>query len=249
MQMEKNSLIERLNEYIGKVDSEWINTLKGASKEDIELLKKYSGLKEYNLELPNSFMEFIERAGEGDGGLISDVLNGDFSIKELVETNKEIYEMWSETMHPLEFEFLYDELGMPYIIKLGNDNLIEYEDTCYISSSFEKLLFQCAVRKYEDMFYKKKICFGASIKTFQESRGKRKDDTIIAIMNELITKYDLECAWFNDEYFFYAYNNDFSIILLKRVAMSGQVMGNNISQMEDFLKQLLPIIGAEIQKK
>lgn len=248
MQMERTSLIERLNEYIGKVDSKWINSLKGACKEDIELLIKYSGLKDFGLELPDSFMEFIECAGEGDGGLISDVLNGDFSIKELVETNKEVYEMSPETSHPLEFEFLYDELGMPYIIKLENNNAIEYEDTCYISSSFEKMLFQCAIRKYEKMFYDRKICFGSSIKSFEESRTMRKDDTIISIMDEMIKEYDLQCAWFNDEYFFYAHNNDFSIILLKRVAIAGQLMGNNISQMENFLKQLLPIIGAEIQR-
>ncbi len=247
MQMEKASLIERLNFYIGKVDDAWISSLIGASKEDIDLLKKYSGLKEHNLELPNSFIEFIDKAGEGDGGLISNVLNGKMSVKRLVDINKGIYEMWPETMHPFEFEFLYDEVGIPYIIKLGNNNEIEYENTCYISSSFENLLFQCAVRKYEEMFYKKKIRFGASIKSFKESKNRRKEDTIMSIMDELIKEYNLECAWFNDNYFFCARNDIFSIILLKRVAMAGQLSGNDISQMDDFLRRLLPMIGAEIQ--
>lgn len=249
MQKEKTLLIERLNKYINKVDPEWINRIKGASREDVELLKKYSGVKEKNLELPGAFIEFVESAGEGDGGLISDILNGEFSIKELVETNKEIYELWPETMKPSEFEFLYDELGMPYIINLGNNNVIEYEDTCHISSSFENLLFQCAICKYEDKFYKNKIRFGASIKSFEDARKKRNGDTLVSIMKELIEEYDLEGTWFNDEYFFYAHNTEFSIILMKRVAIAGQLMGNNISQMEKLLERLLPSIGAKIQRK
>ena len=69
----------------------------------------------------------------------------------------------------------------------------------------------------------------------------------MSIMDELIKEYNLECAWFNDNYFFFLRNDIFSIILLKRVAMAGQLSGNDISQMDDFLRRLLPMIGAEIQ--
>lgn len=248
MQIVSKSIVERLNEYIKLADPGWLTKLKPANEKDIEFLKKYVGLTNENLNMMDSFIEFARYAGEGDSGLISSILKGKFSIKDLVQRNAEIYGILPKDINSNEFEFLTDEVGMDYMIELKEGGRIFYEDTCYISSSFEHLLFQCSIRKYEEMFYKDNIYFGSSIQSFQESRKRRKDDTLSCIMQRLVEEYDLQTPWFNDEYFFYAYGKGFSIFLLKRVAVAGKIMGDNIFQIQHILKKVLPIIGACIQK-
>lgn len=49
--------------------------------------------------------------------------------------------------------------------------------------------------------------------------------------------------------FFHAHNKDISIIPDKRGAVAGKIMGNDMQQMEEFIKPLLDTIGATIQKK
>ena len=209
MQIVSKSIVERLNEYIKLADPGWLTKLKPANEKDIEFLKKYVGLTNENLNVMDSFIEFARYAGEGDSGLISSILKGKFSIKDLVQRNAEIYGILPKDINSNEFEFLTDEVGMDYMIELKEGGRIFYEDTCYISSSFEHLLFQCSIRKYEEMFYKDNIYFGSSIQSFQESRKRRKDDTLSCIMQRLVEEYDLQTPWFNDEYFFMHMGRDF----------------------------------------
>lgn len=250
-------IINKLNDYISAVDSGWINRLKPASEENLRLLKKYSGMDKEKLDFPNAFVEFAKYAGEGDGGLLSETLKGTFSIEDLVLENKETYERFPEDIAPYNFDFLMDYLGMHYMILLGRKqevyygewDEVDYDETCFMSTSFEYFLFQCAVLKYEEMFYKDSIYFGSSLHSFKESEDKRQSDTLVSIMQTFVEKYNLECAWFNNNYFFHAYNKDISIILEKKGAVAGKIMGNNIWQMKEFIKPLLDMIGATIQEK
>ena len=248
MQIMNNPIIERLYKYIKPFDPEWLNNLKPGDEKDIALLKEYYELNTGKCRLPNSFIEFSIFAGEGDGGLLSSVLKGTFSVKNLAEKIKNQHMNFLENIESYKFPFLTDEMGMDYLIELTNDSKIYYEDTCYISSSFEKLLFQCIVRKYKELFFEKNIYFGSSIKSFRETEKRRRGNSLRTITQELIEEFDLRPVWFNDEYFFYAYGKTASILLLKRSSVSGVVMGDNALQMECIVKNILPIIGAQRQK-
>lgn len=242
----KDNLLECLNAYIEPVDSEWLNRLKPADESMLDKLQLYLGMKMHNLKLPVSFIEFSKFAGESDGGLLSIPLKGKFSIEKMVEVAKEIYEYEPEYIDPYNFEFLLDEVGLAYIIKQGEESGIYYEDTCWISSSFENLLFQCAVRLYEQKYFRERIFFGSSMKMFKESEDKRQEDTLSSIMQEIVSRDNLQCVWFNDEYFFFAYGDDYSILLEKNVTVAGTVMGNDKHKMHCVLQRILPQIGAVI---
>jgi len=252
-------IINKLNEYISTVDPEWINRVKPTSEENLRLLKKYSGMDKENLDFPDAFVEFAKYAGEGDGGLLSETLDGwdkIFSIEDLVWCYKYEYEKHPEDLNPFEFEFLKDDLGIGYVILFNEDNKIYHGkdqeihyDYGYISSSFEYLLFQCAVTKYEEAFYQEKLSFGASLNSLRVSSDRRKADILAVIMQELVEEHDLECLWFNDDYFFCAHSKEMSIILKKGVGIGGKIMGNNLQQMEACIKPLLYKIGGKIHKK
>jgi len=249
----KGNLQECLNAYIEPVDSKWLGRLKPAEDSMLDKLQFYSGMKLHHLELPVSFIEFSRFAGEDDGGLLSIPLKGKFSIRKIVEIAKEIYEYEPENMDPYNFEFLWDEVGMAYILKQGEESGIYYEDTCWISSSFENLLYQCAVRIYEEKYFKERIFFGSSIKSFKESERKRQGDTLLSIMQEIVSRDNLQCVWFNDEHFFFAYGDDYSVIIVKwgsgndKYSVAGKIMGNDKHRIYNVLQKLLPQIGAEIQ--
>lgn len=250
-------LINKLYDYIRAVDPEWINRLKPASEENLRLLKKYSYMDRANLDFPDAFVGFARYAGEGDGGLLSETLEGTFSIEDLVYQSKDIYERFPEDINPFYFDFFMDYMGMHYAILFdqreevyyGEWDVIDYDEKYYISTSFENFLFQCAVLRYEEMFYESSICFGSSPNSFKESADKRPNDTLESIMQSFIGKYNLECAWFNNQYFFHARNKDISVILDKNGVVAGKIMGNNKWQMEELIKPLLEMTGAVIHKK
>ncbi|MCI8628265.1 MAG: hypothetical protein HFE57_01935 [Firmicutes bacterium] len=239
------NLIDELNLYIEPVDKNWKNRIKPSDKQSIDLLKEYLGMNQVNVNFPNSFINFCYFAGKYDGGLLSTVLKGDFSIYELIEFNKEIYDFYKEDLDPFNFEFLTDEVGMGYIIKQNNNVEIGiyYEGTCFISSSFEKLLFQCAVRLYEEKYFLEKICFGLNINLSKQSDGL----IIFDKVRKICQLYDLKEVWFNDDYFYFAYCDSFSIFLLNHVGIVGQIAGNDLQKIKDFSKKIETHIEIKMQ--
>ena len=202
-------------------------------------------MNQVKINFPKSFTDFCYFAGENDGGLLSTVLKGIFSVASLIEFNKEIYDFYKEDLDPYNFEFLTDEVGMGYVIKQCDDIEIGiyYEDTCFISSSFEKLLFQCAVRLYEEKYFFEKICFGLGVSLLNQNDGL----IIFDIVKKNCQVYNLKEVWFNDNYFYFAYCDSFSIFLINQVGITGQIAGNDVQKMESFFKQIERQIGTKIQ--
>ncbi len=242
----EHDLLERLNAYIAPVDAKWQSRLKPADASMLDDLAFYLGMKEHDLELPASFIEFAKFAGEDDGGLLSVPLRGRFSIRKMLETAIEIYEYEPENMDPCHFEFILDEVGMAYILCQENESGIYYEDTCWISSSFENLLFQCAIRLFEEKYFKERLHFGSSKNSFRESERNRQGNDLETIMREIVSSDNLQCAWFNDACFFFAYNEEYSVCLKKENAVAGKIMGKDTQKMTSVLQRLLPQIGGKI---
>lgn len=250
MLKEKNiPLIDQLNQYIEPVDPEWSERIKPANRELLLELRKYLGMQEAGLSLPVSLIEFAYNAGENDGGIISKTLKGTFSITELVKNNEEIYNFEKENINPYYFEFLTDEMGLSYGVKYDDkiEKGIYYEDTCFVSSSFKNLLFQSAVRLYEEKYYANTVAFGASINSLKEASYERKGLEPFVLADDMCTLYGLKKAWFNDNNFFFAYSDNVSIYLLNQVSISGKISGNHSELIKKMIEYLLPKIGAKIQ--
>lgn len=230
----RNELIEGLNAYISPVDSGWKDRLIPPKPEELKELQRFIGKQKGNMGIPESYLKFACYAAEGDGGLLSDVLRGEFyTIKPSEITDNML-------------EFLWDEMGVEYIIDLNNSGKISYGRSYYVSSSFEKLLFQCAVLKYEESYYNNYLSIGFNrYFTFEQKKCLDK------VLKEFICKNQMQIVWFNDEYFFFAYNQECSILLEQyelikdRIGIGGRFFGNDSEKIQ---RELLPQIGATVHR-
>jgi len=217
MQKINNKILDELKVYISCSDKEWKDKVKPVSMEKIKELMKYTKMDLNNLQFPNAFIAFICVAGKNDGGLLSNVLNGEFNIEELVNLNKEIYENWSADIDPMKFEFLTDEVGISYLIDFNDNEQIWYGEECVESSSFENFLMQCAIRQYEIEKYKH--CINMKFKNYD----KRNEDSeeIVLFRNKIIKRYGLSIADYSDNFFCYAKSNEASMYIKKRILSYG----------------------------
>ena len=133
-------------------------------------------------------------------------------------------------------------MGVMYFIDLKNDGKISCEGDFYISSSFENLLFQCAVRKFEKKYFAENLGFGyKSLSSFEQKR------LLDIVLKEFIKKNQMQTVWFNDEYFLFAYNQECSFWIMQyellegKLSVWGYFYSNNIDKIKN---ELLPQIGA-----
>lgn len=230
--------MEGLNAYISPVDPDWMGRLIPSEPEDLADLQMYLEMQRENPKVPESYLKFACYAAEGDGGLLSDVLLGELCLARLPEITENV----CDNIPNDNLLIFWNEMGVRYFIDLKNDNKISCEKEYYISSSFENLLFQCAVQKYEERYFLKYLGFGyKSLLSFDQKKAL--DITI----KEFIQRNQMNTVWFNDEYFLFAYNQEYSFWITQeecyeeKVAASGIFYGNDIHKIQ---KELLPQIGA-----
>ena len=104
-----------------------------------------------NPKVPESYLKFACYAAEGDGGLLSDVLLGELCLARLPEITENV----CDDIPNDNLLIFWNEMGVLYFIDLKNGGKISDEGDFYISSSFENLLFQCAVRKFVKRYFPK----------------------------------------------------------------------------------------------
>ena len=240
----RKELIEGLNAYISPIDPSWRDRLIPPEPEELGELQKFIEIQKGNMGIPESYLKFACYAAEGDGGLLSDVLKGEFYTIKLPENTHNLQNGELLDKKLFDIEFLWDEMGVEYIIDVKNGGKISYGRSYYISSSFEKLLFQCAVLKFEDSYYSNYLSIGYN-RYFTYEQKKSLDK----VLKEFIWKNQMQMVWFNDEYFFFAYNQECSILLEQyelmkgRIGVGGRFFGNDSDKMQ---KELLPQIGARV---
>ncbi len=230
--------MEGLDAYISPVDPDWRGRLIPSEPEDLADLQVYLEMQKENPKVPESYLKFACYAAEGDGGLLSDVLLGELCLARLPEITENV----CDDMLNDNLLIFWNEMGVRYFIDLKNDGKISCEEEYYISSSFENLLFQCAVQKYEKRYFLKYLGFGyKNLLSFDQ----KKDVDIV--IKEFIKKNQMQTVWFNDEYFLFAYNQEDSFWIIQdesfeeKVAVSGIFYGNDIDKIQ---RELLPQIGA-----
>ncbi|MFG6368824.1 MAG: hypothetical protein K1W16_10445 [Lachnospiraceae bacterium] len=230
--------MEGLNAYISPVDPSWRERLIPPEPEDLEELQMYLEMQKQNPKVPEAYLKFACYAAEGDGGLLSDVLLGEFCLARLPE----ITENANNDLLVNSLLIFWDEMGERYFIDLNNDNKISLEEGYYISSSFENLLFQCAVQKFEEKYFPEYVGFGyETLLSFDQKR------VVDSALKEFIQKNQMQTVWFNDEYFLFAYNQEYSLWIQQYefyeggISVGGTFYGNDIDKIQ---RELLPQIGA-----
>ena len=98
------------------------------------------------------------------------------------------------------------------------------------------------MQKYEERYFLKYFGFGyKSLLSFDQKKAL--DITI----KEFIQRNQMNTVWFNDEYFLFAYNKEYSFLITQtecpkgKISISGVFYGNDIDKIQ---RELLPQIGA-----
>lgn len=246
---DNKSVIQRLRTYIHPVDNIWFNSLQPANEVQVAELKRQLKLDSLGLELPAIYTEFLRYAGEGAGGLFHDFLHAEMSISSLLSGNTKVYFNETDSLRPYCFNFLKDDIAIRYSINLCEKNQkIFMEDTYEISSNFENLLFQCAVHRYEKKYYQHALFFSASHKSFHDSEIGKKDIDLFDYVDQVIDQYYLQKAWFSDDFNYFAYSNEMSLIFNRSgMGFYGWICFNEMEDEQVIQKVLLSKIGANIQ--
>lgn len=90
-------------------------------------------------------------------------------------------------------------MGVRYFIDLKNDGKISCEGDYYISSSFENLLFQCAVQKYEKNYYSNYLSIGYGGGSFTYDQRKSLDMILIV---KIMPDWRARLKYEESEYYF-----------------------------------------------
>lgn len=243
-------IVQRLRAYIEPVDHMWFGNLKPAEEWQIAGLKRQLALDELGLHLPKVFVDFLHEAGEGAGGLFYDFLHAEISISNLLSQNTCIYYNETDSMRPYCFDFLQDIMGIYYSMNLNEYNQKVYMEEAYeISDNFEKLLFQCAVHRYEKEYYLHTAFFSASKNSFYDSEIGRKGIDLFDYLYQVIKHYQLERAWFCDKFNFFAYSDEMSLILNRSgVGFYGYICFDDMKLLYEMQNGWLAETGASIQK-
>ncbi|MDE6641615.1 MAG: hypothetical protein K2K63_13945, partial [Acetatifactor sp.] len=164
--------------------------------------------------------------------------------------NTRIYLNEADGMRPFCFDFLKDSMGIFYSLNLNKNNQKIYmEETYEISENFEKLLFQCAVHRYEKEYYLHKAFFSANNSSFHDSEIRRKGIDLFDYLYQVIEHYHLERAWFSDAFNFFAYNAEMSLIINRSGAgFYGYIYSDDINLLHKIQKKWLVETGARIRE-
>lgn len=242
------NMMQRLQSYIEPVDPEWAKKLKPASEESIKKWKKVLTLEEKQLDFPSSYLEFLQYAGEGDGGLFEETLNAKMSLESqlLYCRNVDINER--DITHPYCFKFMVTtDLNLPYSINLGKENEKIFCDmSVEVSNCFENLLFQCAIERYEKHYFSsyEMIRPGKKFADFDYSKQGR---DLFRIIDRIAKINGLRRAWFSDDSVYFAYSDEMSLFIVSRdYGGLGMIFYDKKEKVENIRKNLLSDINAII---
>lgn len=165
-------------------------------------------------------------------------------ITEKIETEEKEIEDDEEEIEEEErcFYFFWNEMGIWYGINLEDKkkDCIQCDGGEIISSSFEKLLFQCAVRRYERKYYPFHCGFTSSQMSLERAI-KLNGEEIEEVADKIIRKYDLKKAWFSDKWNIIVYSDILTIYI---APLNGEIYSNNKEILKEIEEEILIKLGA-----
>ena len=233
-------LFQRLSEYISFFDKSWVNRIKPASQESIERLKQVSEFDKWNKEFPKEYHIFLEHMGNDDGGLLSETLMGKTAIEKIIEVCEDEKEVDLDPFNSPYFLFFNDYLARELSFDLNKDTKysIVNQSLKVEAETFEKLLFQCAFRRFE--------LYNNWVFAFQ-NQNERNPNLFCAI-DGITKKYNMQKAWFSDEQNYIALGENYGFCIINidaKESITGSVTGNN----QEIVNELCNTFSTELNFK
>lgn len=252
----QNDLFEVLSNYISAVDKTWSKQITPATEDKINKFKEVSHIIESGYDFPEAYILFLKHMGENDGGLLSESLCGTANINELISHyiryGDRLYDDFE--MEPNQLLFFLNEMEAEYYITNRSDGThiitTNFDDTYGVdgfSESFEKMLFQTAFTKYERQYFEHTIYFGTNRVKLEQTMKHLETDDILAVVDEYAQKKGFAKTWFCDKWHYIGVKENASLYVHLGFAMSGNIIGNDYSEIDELTKELCDIIGTEVQ--
>lgn len=232
----ENTIIERLEEYILPVYPEWKKKRRPACEETITKWNIRCG------NLPETYLQYLNYMGEGDGEFLSERLHADTRLSEIISWYEE------EEINPKEVLFAVSEIGVEwYIVTKENEKQPidtnfrnDYEEEEY-AESFEKLLCQQAYWKYEPKYCRYRNYIPRDEKKSREKLRRLEEDgkDFFEELEKYSKKYGFEKAWYSDRSHYIGIKQDMSFYITKRIKldMEGDIYGINRKEVEKMRKK------------
>lgn len=248
-----DSLYERLRKFIAQYDSNWENVIEGVSTEEIEQLKRINQIPERGIDYPSDYIMYLKYMGRNDGGLlqwgfIGEVLTDYDTIKKNDELDAACYDKSGEEEKMIFLVGVNEEIGAYYFIFYLPDQYYFISDEGMdvreiskheiISSSVEKLLFQSAVKRYEQQLpYVRDICF-------KSVGGTNKE--LLQLLSIILQKYKMEVCWISDEANYFFWGEDGSMWINTYDWIGGVIASYDEMILQQILADIRKIKGFEV---
>lgn len=245
-----DNCFERLKVFIENFNSKWNRIIEPAPERKIKELVNLLNWNGRNTSFPPLYLEYLILMGENDGGLLSDTLFGDSSIDSLIELYQEYSIEEIDTAKNGFINFLMQDMGGQYSIVFNpkykfeiyeTDDEIIYEP---IAESYEKLLFQCAVKKFVHL--NKSYKFAESKKALVSALKSEDTEILLKKLRLLSGKYGLEESWISDFKHYVAIGDEMIFFVEIYGGIKGRVTGMDDNVILKFLNHLRKILGFTI---
>lgn len=242
-----DELFKNLYDYIEPFDPDWKNRIKPASKETMDHYMRAAELSlgSYADRIPASYLKFLERMGEDDGGLISQRYD---TVIDMVATNiHEVIEWLEEDAEDEEEKMLPFYIGIhvvPYIMwidleKENNKSILgtydnDYENFTKVSQSFEKYLFQCAFDHIVEYEFKEYFSIPKSDVHAIAEDQKITPEKLYKKMIHLIEEYGIKENWFCEPDYYIGESKDTTFC----IKYDGDIHGKITSKSQIIVKSI-----------
>ncbi|MBR4083989.1 MAG: SMI1/KNR4 family protein [Lachnospiraceae bacterium] len=250
---DSESVIERLCATMNAIDNEWSKKIKPATKEQIQRLKDLVGFNENGIEIPKVYMDFLEKMGQDDGGLLENEWDGfsEVNIVAIIDYYASVYDdefdydpktlllflsHWSEA-------YLYLDMS-----KGDNPPVYSYEEL--FADTLESYLFHMAF-KY---MYKEEYHISDNWLSFTQQQMDdmiRKKTTFNGTMTErmeyisqIMNSLSFEKAWFSDSVRNYYYKDDIVVLVCTYFSLGILVVGKDEDKVLQVKKHITNLLYA-----
>lgn len=267
------SLFTRLDHFISQYDPQWKNRIEGTSEDEINYLKEINKIDEREIDYPEDYLVYMKYMGKQDDGLLGCTLPG--KVKTNYSTVLENIGYWFEEIEEFDqidkSSFLIgfnQEVGLDYFLYYHNRPSYVICDGGFgsiISTSIEKLLFQNAIKKYEEQtqsYMREFHCRPLKRKQrnlYKEFNGdvnklfhyllEQKEDFFSEI-HKVCERYEMEHLWISDVVndIYYSERGLFWIYSEQDAYgdMHGVIISNSKQFADGFLSRVQKIKGYEI---
>lgn len=248
-----HDLLERLFAYVARVDADWARKLAPASEHELHRLYELAGLDTAGLSLPESYRVWALAAGADDGGLLSETLRAWVSVADLIEFHGDLHRFEPQLIQPRLPVVMNKKIGDEYSLDLrepGTEPTVREtsggEDLGFFSTSWEALLFQCAISRCERQRFEHLRIYGSAAAGVKQALTKTAHSEASELVSEALLGHDLQLPWTNDARHVHGLGEDVSVLV--NIGSNGAapfvVVGSNTKRMRELGDALAAAVGA-----